>query len=42
MRVLGVMFFAGLVGCVLVIVVSWIQIFSDGFSNSGNPSDSHH
>jgi hypothetical protein len=31
-RVLEVMFFTGLVGCVLTIIVSWVEIFSDGFS----------
>jgi hypothetical protein len=32
-RVLEVMFFTGLVGCALMIIVSWIEIFSDGFSD---------
>ena len=31
-RVLEVMFFTGLVGCVLTIIVSWVEICSDGFS----------
>jgi hypothetical protein len=31
-HVLEVAFFAGLVGCVLMIVLSWIDIFSDSFS----------
>jgi hypothetical protein len=32
-RVLEVMFFVGATGCVLAILVSWVEIFSDGFSN---------
>lgn len=32
-RVLEVMFFTGLAGCILAILVSWIEIFSDGFSD---------
>jgi hypothetical protein len=32
-RVLEVMFFTGLIGCALMIVVSWIEIFADGFSD---------
>ena len=33
MHVLVVMFFIGLAGCALVIVISWIEIFNDGFTN---------
>jgi hypothetical protein len=36
MRVIEVMFFTGLVGCATVIVVSWISIFGDGFSDPRN------
>ena len=32
-HVLEVMFFTGLIGCVLTIIVSWVEIFSDGFSD---------
>jgi hypothetical protein len=32
--VLEVMFFTGLVGCALVVVVSWISIFKSGFSDA--------
>lgn len=32
-RVLQVAFFMGLVGCASVVVVSWISIFKDGFSD---------
>jgi hypothetical protein len=31
-HILEVAFFAGLVGCVLMIVVSWIDIFSESFT----------
>lgn len=29
-----VLFFTGLAGCVLVVVISWISIFESGFSKS--------
>ena len=29
-----VLFFTGLAGCVLVVVISWISIFKTGFSKS--------
>jgi hypothetical protein len=32
-HVIEVMFFTGLVGCVLVVVISWISIFKGGFSD---------
>jgi hypothetical protein len=32
MHVLEAMFFTGLGGCALVVVISWIEIFRDGFS----------
>jgi hypothetical protein len=32
-RVLVVMFFTGMIGCALMIVVSWIEILSDGLSD---------
>jgi hypothetical protein len=38
-RVLEVMFFTGVIGCTLTIVVSWAEISADGFSESG-PKDS--
>jgi hypothetical protein len=31
-HVLEVAFFAGLVGCVLMIVLSWVDIFTDSFA----------
>ena len=30
---LEVLFFTGLIGCVGVVIISWISIFSNGFSN---------
>jgi hypothetical protein len=32
-HVIDVMFFGGLVGCVLMIFLSWIDIFSDSFTD---------
>ena len=29
-----ILFFVGLAGCVLVVVISWISIFKTGFSKS--------
>lgn len=31
-RLIEIVFFIGLSGCVLVILVSWVSIFSDGFT----------
>jgi hypothetical protein len=28
------MFFVGLVGCVLVVTISWVSIFKEGFSQA--------
>jgi hypothetical protein len=33
MRILEFMFFAGLIGCAFVVVLSWISILKDGFSD---------
>ncbi len=33
MYVLEGMFFTGLVGCILVVLVSWVSIFKEGFSD---------
>jgi hypothetical protein len=35
-RVVEIMFFTGLLGCGTVVVISWISIFSDGFSDLMN------
>ena len=32
-HVLEVIFFTGLIGCVLMIIVSWVDICSDGFTD---------
>lgn len=32
-HVLEVMFFTGMIGCAVMIIVSWVEIFSDGLSN---------
>jgi hypothetical protein len=37
-HVIEVMFFTGLFGCVLVVVISWISIFKSGFTD-GNSED---
>lgn len=33
--VLECSFFIGLTGCATVVIISWISIFKDGFSNKG-------
>ena len=35
-RVVTVMFFTGLAGCAGVVLISWISIFKDGFSDPKN------
>jgi hypothetical protein len=37
-RTLEVMFFTGLAGCTLVVVISWISIFRSGFSHDDEHS----
>jgi len=32
-QILEVMFFVGAAGCVLAVLIAWIEIFSDGFRN---------
>jgi len=36
-RVVEILFFTGIVGCALVVVISWISIFKDGFSDPQSP-----
>jgi hypothetical protein len=36
LRVVEIMFFTGLIGCAFVVVISWISIFKEGFSDPGN------
>ena len=33
-RIVEILFFTGLVGCAAVVVVSWVKIFREGFSDS--------
>jgi len=33
-KIVEVLFFVGIVGCVLVVSISWISIFKEGFSKS--------
>jgi len=33
-RIVEVLFFTGLIGCACVVVISWISIFREGFSNA--------
>ena len=33
MHILAIMFFAGLLGCVAVVIISWISVGKDSFSN---------
>jgi hypothetical protein len=33
MHLLVVLFFTGLIGCALVVTVSWVSIFKEGFSD---------
>ena len=39
-KIVEVLFFVGLVGCVLVVTISWISIFKEGFSNSDDHASS--
>jgi len=41
-RVLAIMFFTGLTGCATVVVISWISIFKDGFSDLKNKENESH
>lgn len=41
-RVVTAMFFTGLAGCASVVVVSWISIFNDGFSDLNNKHNESH
>jgi hypothetical protein len=33
-KVVEVLFFVGIVGCLLVVAISWISIFKEGFSKN--------
>jgi hypothetical protein len=41
-RALEAMFFTGLFGCSLVVVISWISIFKEGFSEDDVDSSDFH
>lgn len=38
-RIIEVMFFTGLAGCAVVVLVSWVSIFKSGFSNKDEIKD---
>jgi hypothetical protein len=40
MRAIELMFFIGLIGCAVVVAISWISIFRSGFSKDDRPSNS--
>jgi hypothetical protein len=42
MRLVEILFFTGIIGCAIVVVVSWISIFKEGFSDSGSPKGDFH
>lgn len=33
-KLIEILFFVGIVGCVLVVTISWVSIFKEGFKNS--------
>ena len=33
-KIVEVLFFVGIVGCLLVVTISWISIFKEGFSKT--------
>jgi len=33
-KIIEVLFFVGIVGCLLVVTISWISIFKEGFSKT--------
>lgn len=37
-KIVEVMFFVGIVGCVLVVTISWVSIFKEGFRTSDDPA----
>jgi hypothetical protein len=41
-HVIEVMFFTGLIGCSTVVIISWISIFKDGFSDRRNKGGDAH
>jgi hypothetical protein len=37
-KIVEAMFFIGIVGCVLVVTISWVSIFKEGFRTSDDPA----
>jgi hypothetical protein len=35
-RLVQILFFTGLIGCVSVVIISWVSIFKEGFSDPKN------
>jgi hypothetical protein len=35
-RIVEALFFTGLIGCVFVVIISWVSIFKEGFSKPKN------
>ena len=33
-RIVEILFFTGIIGCAAVVLISWVSIFKEGFSNS--------
>ena len=33
MKLIEILFFAGLIGCAVTVLISWVSIFKEGFSN---------
>ncbi len=33
-KIVEILFFVGIVGCVLVVTISWVSIFKEGFKTS--------
>jgi hypothetical protein len=40
MRAIEIFFFTGLIGCAVVVAISWVSIFRTGFSKDDRPSNS--
>ena len=39
-KIVEVLFFVGIVGCLLVVAISWISIFKEGFSKTDEHNQS--
>jgi len=42
LRLVEIMFFTGLIGCAVVVTISWISIFREGFSDHGDSKADYH